>query len=659
MSAPDRGPLNVALVEAPFGPALWPSIGTGLLKAQLNRSGVEASVVYANHFLLGMMGPADRQTLTAYQDISDAFGTHLGEWIFVDEAFPEARSPSRDAEFLSELGRDGASPSLVEAARRVRGLTGAFLDRTMARVDWAAYDVVGFANTFSQLNASIALARRLRVRWPHLRFIIGGAGCSDDMGLGVAKTSELFSAVALGEADEIVVDLCRAVAADDETALSTIPGIAYRRSDGSIARSPPKERVRRMDELPEPVYDDYYATLPTGYRRELPFYLPIEASRGCWWGAKHHCTFCGLNPDRMSHHAKSPDRFLAEVESLARKYEPTRFMAVDNIMPREFYDEVAPRLKARSGGVEFFFEVKANFRKEQLATFGQARILQIQPGIESLSSHVLKLMKKGITGPANIMTLRLCEEFGLRAHWSILHGFHGETADDYRTIAELARRLTHLRAPLGLFQAEVERFAPMFRFPEAHGLANLRPSHWYRYCYPVPEAVLKDLAYRFDAEPVDRDPEAAAVIFGELAPLVAAWRDAYGAGESRLDLVLQARGAQIERAFQGVRTRYRLSARAHDVYVLFDRPQKPERILGLAQATTPPTPYLDPAFGALCAQLDPDGGEVEIDAADPAEIYHQLLVHGLVIQEEGLALAVARQVLQAVEPAVPAELVMT
>ena len=36
--------------------------------------------------------------------------------------------------------------------------------------------------------------------------------------------------------------------------------------------------------------------------------IPLETSRGCWWGMKHHCIFCGLNGKQMAFQDKSPDR---------------------------------------------------------------------------------------------------------------------------------------------------------------------------------------------------------------------------------------------------------------------------------------------------------------------------------------------------------------
>jgi ribosomal peptide maturation radical SAM protein 1 len=639
-------PLSVALVEAPFGPAIWPSIGTSLLKAQLHREGHQASVLYANHFLLSLIGPDERDTIMVYQQISDEFGVHLGEWVFVDEAFPQQASLERDARYLELLARQGMSPALIAAARRVKERAGEFLDLAVSRFDWSRFDVVGFANTFSQLNAAIALARRLRALHPRLPFIVGGAGCSDEMGVGTIEACPLFKAAALGEADEIVVELCLAVRDEDDARLATSPGIAFRTADERVVCGPTKARVTQMDALPVPQYDDYYATLPSAYRAELPFYIPIEASRGCWWGAKHHCVFCGLNPDRMSHHAKRPERFLEEVRTLARLYAPARFMAVDNIMPTEFYEEVVPKLPAVSGGAEFFFEVKANFRDEQLRLFRQGGVMQIQPGVESLSSHVLGLMKKGITGCQNIATLRSCAELGIRAHWSILHGFHGETSDDYLAIAAIARRLFHLRPPLGVYQAEVERFAPLFRFAADHGLDNLRPSHWYAYCYPVPPAVLDKLAYRFDADRRPADPALPAAVFEVLAPVIGEWQRAHAQGTAALCLHQEAAGAPrggaiVERHDGGRRCRYQLSPAALAVYRRFETPRKVTNGAPGGSAGLPSTPYLEPAFARACAAADRSEGEVSIDGAIDAAIYDQLLLHGLLVQESGSAVSVA------------------
>jgi radical SAM superfamily enzyme YgiQ (UPF0313 family) len=70
--------------------------------------------------------------------------------------------------------------------------------------------------------------------------------------------------------------------------------------------------------------------LPSGSKRKVR--LPFESARGCWWGMRHHCTFCGLNGQTMAFRAKRPQRVLEELRDLARRYHSFKFMAVDNII---------------------------------------------------------------------------------------------------------------------------------------------------------------------------------------------------------------------------------------------------------------------------------------------------------------------------------------
>ncbi|MCD2506106.1 hypothetical protein LRN57_14440, partial [Staphylococcus aureus] len=87
-----------------------------------------------------------------------------------------------------------------------------------------------------------------------------------------------------------------------------------------------------------PNFDDYFEQLQAsplhGY--VIPGLL-IETSRGCWWGAKHHCTFCGLNGSGMAFRAKSQARVQQEVSQLAARYRLKRFMAVDNILDNKYF----------------------------------------------------------------------------------------------------------------------------------------------------------------------------------------------------------------------------------------------------------------------------------------------------------------------------------
>jgi len=55
-----------------------------------------------------------------------------------------------------------------------------------------------------------------------------------------------------------------------------------------------------------------------------------------------------------------------------------------------------------------FYEVKANLTRVQVSALRAAGVTRIQPGIESLSDHVLKLIGKGTCGLRNVQLLKWC-----------------------------------------------------------------------------------------------------------------------------------------------------------------------------------------------------------------------------------------------------------
>ena len=127
-----------------------------------------------------------------------------------------------------------------------------------------------------------------------------------------------------------------------------------------------------LDGLPLPDFAEYYEQL----RRYLPdsvlqdaamVWLPYETSRGCWWGAKHHCTFCGLNGATLTHREKSPDRVLADLKQLTVAHPTRRICMSDNIMPHSYFRSLVPRLAEEVPGVEIFYEQKSNLTLGQVS----------------------------------------------------------------------------------------------------------------------------------------------------------------------------------------------------------------------------------------------------------------------------------------------------
>ena len=148
----------------------------------------------------------------------------------------------------------------------------------------------------------------------------------------------------------------------------------------------------------------------------------------------------------------------------------------------------------------------------------------VQPGIESLSSHVLRLMDKGVRAAQNVNLLRWARYYAIDVAWSILWGFPGETADDYAGQAAAVPHLVHLQPPEGSGRIRLERFSPLHAEPGRFGVQRREPERSYRYVYPE-RVDLDRMAYFFDYAVEGALPE------GDYDPLrraLAAWTDAWG-----------------------------------------------------------------------------------------------------------------------------------
>ncbi|MFC7588094.1 RiPP maturation radical SAM C-methyltransferase [Nonomuraea antimicrobica] len=270
-----------------------------------------------------------------------------------------------------------------------------------------------------------------------------------------------------------------------------------------------------------PDYDAYFDQwAPSRVANWAAPVLVVEAARGCWWGEKHHCTFCGLNGSFMQFRSKSPATFFDEIVTLARRHQILDVCVVDNILDMSYLSSLVPSLIESGYDLRFHYEIKSNLRLDQLRLLAQAGIVTVQPGIESLSSHVLRLMDKGVSGCQNVRLLRDASTAGVVTSWNYLYGFPGETSQDYETVLAQIPALHHLMPPETVNRIAIERFSPYFDRPEL-GFADLKPTAQNSLIYGLPEEELLDISYIFDAAPRGIDENAA----DRLREVLDGWRD--------------------------------------------------------------------------------------------------------------------------------------
>jgi ribosomal peptide maturation radical SAM protein 1 len=624
---------RVAFVYPPFGPAGLPSLGLALLTASVKTLGFECRTFYWNlQFLNRLPGESMSAKMRTYWWLTQRTWHPFSEWMFARIVHDDALAAG-DATTLAELEeRAREAPQHNFGARDLLALREQaedLVEEAMEQV--AGYQIVGIASTFFQNLPALALARRIKQRWPDKCVVLGGANCDGPMGPALLRNFPFVDHVLCGEADAAFPEFLRRRAAGEP--LSTVGGVLSRRSGGSVSGEPAAP-VATMDELPLPDFEDFVEQRERfGAAGCQQLVLALESSRGCWWGAKQHCVFCGLNANGMGYRRKSEERFRWELRETVRRYSAKFVFMTDNILPVEYHERVGAWREDLAADVRLFYEIKSNARRPQVKGMADAGITAVQPGIESFSSPLLALMKKGVTAAQNVAFLRYAREYGIRVGYNLLAGFPGGGRETYADMIRSLPRLAHLHPPSGVVPIEFHRFSPYHQNPQAFGL-KLRASDAYSRLYPFPESEIAELAYMFYAERPEDEPD----LLEELNALVTRWRRAYAPEECTLTWQEAGEFIVIQDRRPGFGPRsYRLQAYARDVFRQLDEPHGLNTLVRAARLSSTPSEtqrLLDWLFAPEpYSTMDVIAFEAGDFIADPVACLKPMLQAGLLFED--------------------------
>ncbi len=498
---------HVLLVNMPFSSLRWPNLGLGLLTAALKKEGIAAEAAYLNYDF------AERVGLDHYDWLADHFAFVLGgERLFAPFYFSEPL-PDDDSYYREILLKADPEMTVEEfaALRETAKCVGPFLDAVAARFDWSRYRVVGFTDSFQQTMPSICLAKRIKAADPHVRILFGGAACEAEMGVELLRRFREIDYVFLGESDWTLAPLVHALSRE-EPPEPLPPGIVGRELPEKEWDSRPATaaaaRVQDMDALPVPDFDDFFRRhAQSPFRDEIRPLLFFETSRGCWWGQRHHCAFCGLNGLGLVYRGKSAGRAVRELRTLVERHDVHQGCSADNILDFRYFDTFLPEMRKAELDFSFVYEMKTTLRRDHVRTLLDAGLGAAQLGIETFIPSVLKLVGKGATAGHNLQALKWFSEAGIEVKWNILYGFPGENAEDYAAMIDLLPAIFHLAPPQAVGRVRLDRFSRYFENPESHGMANVRPNPAFAYVYPFSEEALARMAYYYEYDYADgRDP---------------------------------------------------------------------------------------------------------------------------------------------------------
>ncbi len=472
-----------------------PSLALGILEQIALRTlpAAPTAVVYANitwaeYIFEQTQGSATPQMYSRIAQ--EGIGCSMGDWVFAPALHGIPAENTDFFRYLSEKSWD--IPSLV----RLRHLSSSFIANLANQLCAEGVTVAALSSTFMQNVAALALAKQLKLRNASITTVMGGANCDGVQGIALHRNFAFIDYIIRGEGEYAFAELLKFL--NGEKDRPDIPGVCYRGPSGESVSDRNQSHPVPLKDTPQPRFTAYRIQLDAcSIRKFIQTKAVVETSRGCWWGEKQHCAFCGLNGEVMQYRAKPMERVVQDINAAVSDCVSLDVFTVDNILDFRFASSLLPQLIQIPYDCSLHFEIKSNITLEQLLSLRRAKVNHVQPGIESLISRVLKLMRKGVTGWQNVRCLRDCQSVGMTATWNILYGFPGETPEEYADCIARIPLLFHLQPPAEVIRFSVQRFSPYFDEPWL-GFVRKQPARFFEEIYRLGPKELNDLVYLFE-----------------------------------------------------------------------------------------------------------------------------------------------------------------
>ena len=484
--------MKIALIAPPWQLFHRPSVQIAALKAFLKENRPEYRVRNFHPYLF----VAESMGMKAYHRISQS--GWASEAVCSAMLFPEKRTSA--SKLIEKALRDR------ERGRGKNKGPGINVDSVIFSTEKALRDyldrlpldqlqLVGITACLNQFTAALFLASIIKKRFPGIPVLLGGSSCSGKAGPSVLNNFPWIDYVVGGEGEIPFTGLCDYIAGRT----TVFP-------DGVLAREEGKDlpdvcsmvQLKDLDSLPAPDYDDYFrekALLRTSVSFQPD--LCVEASRGCWWG---RCNFCNLNIQWEKYRAKGVTHVADEVKKISERYGCLDFAFMDNALPPRDAPAIFRALSRHNRDYSFFAELRTGYSRNDMETMARGGLMDLQIGIEALSSSLLKRLNKGSRVIDNVAAMRHALEWGINLQGNLILNFPGSTLEEAE---ETFKNLDWLWpfTPLKPVSYWLGSGSPVAEYPEKFSISGIRSDLRYERLFP--DSYMEDfspliLAYRGD-----------------------------------------------------------------------------------------------------------------------------------------------------------------
>ncbi len=471
---------RIALISTPWPLFNRPSVQLGTLKAFVKQS-IPALKVDTHHAYLTIAGDLG---YNLYKEISER--TWLAESLYAGLLYPDRLRT------ISQFWKKRSSGLPLVRKQDFNELL-LKLEKSSAQIldseDWVNHILTGFSICLGQLTSSLYFIREIKKRAPDLKIVVGGSACAGALGESLIRTFRGIDFLVSGEGELPLVHLIKSLTSRrNGPPWVPIPGLIPRHDDPPVQGI---SQVSDLDGLPVPEYDDYFDQIKdlSQDKAFLPK-IPMEISRGCWWrkssgpGSTSGCAFCNLNLQWQGYRAKSHDRIIKELETLTHRYQLLSVSFMDNLLPAKGLEQLFRHIQEMGKELRLFCEIRATTPLKVLEAMGAAGMREVQVGIESLSTSLLKKINKGTTAIDNLEIMKNCETPGLpHLTGNLILTFPSSNEQD---VTETLNNLNFVLPfrPLKGIPFWLGYGSPVWQMPGVYGIKRVRNHPFYTNLFP-------------------------------------------------------------------------------------------------------------------------------------------------------------------------------
>jgi glycosyltransferase involved in cell wall biosynthesis/radical SAM superfamily enzyme YgiQ (UPF0313 family) len=246
--------------------------------------------------------------------------------------------------------------------------------------------------------------------------------------------------VVSGEGEVTVVEVLDSLSGATTAPLNGIAGLCFRGGDGRLVRTPAREIIRNLDDLPLPAWDlvDVARYRAIWRARHGYFSMNVATTRGC----PFHCNWCAKPIYGQRYTARTPGHVVEELRWIKDTYAPDHLWIADDIFGLKpgWIEEFARLVDVHDAATPF----KCLLRADQVtpgiaAALRKAACQTAWIGAESGSQRVLDAMEKGTRVEQIEKATRVLHDAGIRVGFFLQFGYPGETREDIEKTLAMVR----------------------------------------------------------------------------------------------------------------------------------------------------------------------------------------------------------------------------